>query len=303
MKRLIFILLMILTFCGCDAEETVKYDLAICDSNMTEFYEYLSEFSEENYKVEKIEFSEDVFDSFISNLNENSKGLNSITLYSKNINDSFAKKIIDFVDDKQLPVTFAFSNINNEVLKSYDKAFCITTNYAHAAEMTAERIKKLWNDKSIVDEDDNKIFTFASIKKQELSPEMQTFSDTLIAGIELYGIPMQINSDITPDTVTSGDSIVQLNKSNEALIITDSATNDYIKEYLPSGSGIELITISEGVSNKLADANFVLNCFINYSDYKVAADEIIQNFNNRQYPLIKNSFPVFDRTVFIPATI
>ncbi|MBE6894052.1 MAG: hypothetical protein E7483_00380 [Ruminococcaceae bacterium] len=305
MKRLISVLsVIVLLLCGCsEKEEIAPYDLAICDVAMSEMCEYLSSFESENYSVMTTEFSDQHIDIIISALNASSEGLNSITLYSENISEESAQKFIDFVRTKELPVTFAFTSINNEILKSYDKAFCITTNYTHAAEITAEKIKQLWADRIIIDADDNMIFTFATVKKEELSANMQNFYDTLIAGIELYGVPMQINSAISPDEVTDGNSIVSLNEANEALIVIDKTASAYINEYTPYSNGVELITISEGTANTMAETPFVLNCFIDYTDYKTAADEIVRNFNNRQYPLIDISFPVFDRTVVIPAEI
>lgn len=305
MKRLISLLFVCCLFlCGCsEKEEIVTYDLAICDVAMTEMCEYISGFESENYTVMQTEFSLQHLDVIISALNTYSEGLNSITLYSENITDESAQLFIDFVKEKRLPVTFAFSNISNETLNSYDKAFCITTNYKHAGEMTAEKIKQLWADDVIIDADDNMIFTFASVKNEEMSPDMQIFYDTLIAGIELYGVPMQINGDISPDEVTSGDSIVALNEANEALIIMDKSAAAYINDYTPYSSGVEIITITENYHNTLIESPFALHCFIDYSMYKQAADEIIRNFNNRQYPLIEISYPCIDRTIYIPATI
>ena len=305
MKRLISILITCtLLFYGCsEKEEIVQYDLAICDVAMIEMCEYLNGFQAENYHVIETEFSSEHIDEIISTLSENSDGLNSITLYSENITDETVLKFIDFVKTEQLPVTFAFSDVSNETLKSYDKAFCITTNYTHAAEITAEKIKQLWTENTIIDADSNKIFTFAVVKNEDLSPKIQAFYETVIAGIELYGVPMQINGDISPEEVISGESLVALNKSNEALIVIDKSAAEYISDYTPYSSGVELITITENYSNTLTDCSYTLNCFIDYTLYKQAADEIVRNFNNRQYPLIEMSFPCMERTVFIPANI
>lgn len=305
MRRLITILFaVVFLFCGCsEQEKVVQYDLAICDVSMDEMCDYLSGFENENYRIQMTEFSVQNLETVVNELKSNSDGLNSITLYSKNITDETAQLFIDFVKTKELPVTFAFSNISTEVLKNYDKAFCITTNYTHAAEMTAEAIKQLWADGTIIDADKNQIFTFATVKEEELSPDMQAYYDTLIAGIELYGVPMQVNSDISPDDVVSGESLTELNKNNESLIIVDKSAAAYINQYTPYSSGTELIAFTENCSNILAENSFTLHCFVDQTQYKLAADEIVQNFNNRQYPLIDISFPVIERTIYIPATI
>ena len=305
MKHLISALFLCCLFlCGCSKnDEFVQYDLAICDIVMTETCDYLNSFEDENFSVMETEVSSEHFDVIINALKTSSEGLNSITVYSKNITDDNAIQFIDFVRTKEIPVTFAFSNISAETLNSYDKAFCITTDYKHAAEMTSEKIKNLWSENIIKDADENKIFTFASVKSENLSPEMQIFFDTLIAGIELYGVPMQINSSISPAEITSGDSLVSFNESNEALIVVDKFAASYIPDYTPYSSGIELITITESYQNNPNENEYTLNCFVDYSMYKQAADEIIRNFNNRQYPLIEMSFPCIDRTVYIPATV
>lgn len=305
MRRLIPVLLAVtLFFCGCsEKEEYVPYDLTICDSSLTEMCEYLDDFEDENFHIMESEFSDGDVDILIKALNESSEGLTSVTVYSDKISDKTAQQFIDFAKKRQLPVTFALSNISTETLESYDKAFCITTNYILAGEITAEKIKELWADDVIIDADDNLIFTFATVKDEEISANMQAYYDTLIAGIELYGVPMQINSDISPDEVTDGDSLVAFNETNEALIIADKDAASYINDYTPYGGGVELITITEGTENTLSECPFVLNCFVDYTDYKLAADEIIRNYKNRQYPLIEISYPVIGKTVFIPAVI
>ena len=305
MKRLISVLFAAtLLLCGCtEKEEIVQYDLAICDVALTEMCEYLNGFEDENFEVMETEFSSAQIDVIISALKTYSDGLNSITVYSENISDETAEQFIDFVKTKELPVTFAFTDISTDILLSYDKAFCITTNYLHAAEVTAEKIRQLWSDEIIKDADKNLIFTFAPVKKEELSDNDAAFYDRLVEDIELYGVPMQINNDILPDEVTSGEKLVSFNETNEALIIMDKSAACYIGEYTPYSSGVELIAITRGHTNPLAENSYVLNCFIDYTKYKQAADEIVQNYNNRQYPLIQMSFPYLERTVFIPATI
>ena len=120
---------------------------------------------------------------------------------------------------------------------------------------------------------------------------------------KLYGVPMQINVDISPDEVTSGENLMTLNQNNEALIVLNKSASKYINEYSPYSNGIELITFTENYTNPFSENTSVLHCFVDYYAYKQVADEIIENFNNRQYPLIKISFPYIERTVFIPATV
>ena len=80
-------------------------------------------------------------------------------------------------------------------------------------------------------------------------------------------------------------AIVALNEANEALIIMDKSAAAYINDYTPYSSGVEIITITENYHNTLIESPFALHCFIDYSMYKQAADEIIRNFNNRNQQL------------------
>lgn len=305
MKKLIAILLLsIFTLCGCSAkDEVILYDLSVCDTEMAEMYAYLEQFADENHKVDSCEVTSEKSDEYLDTLKENADGLNSITVYSRNVSDEIAQNFINLAKKKNIPVTFAFSAVSDEVLASYDKAFSIETNYLHAAEMTAEKIKQLWSEGSIADADENMIFSFSVIKCGELSPETQGYYEHLIANIELYGVPMQLISEISAEDITSGESLTALKEENEALIIIDSTVLPYINQYTPYGSGVELICLSQAPQNPIEQNSFVSNCFIDYAHYKVAADEIINNYNNRQYPLIDISFPVIDKTVFIPAEI
>lgn len=307
MKKLIAILLLTIftiSLCGCSTkEEVVPYDLSVCDAEMTEMYAYLEQFADENHKVDSCEVTFDKSEEYIDALKENADGLNSITVYSRNVSDEIAQSFINLAKKKNIPVTFAFSAVSDEVLTSYDKAFSIETNYLHAAEMTAEKIKQLWSEGVIADADKNMIFSFSVVKNSELSPEMQGYYERLIADIELYGVPMQLVSEISPEEIYSAENLIALNEANEALIIIDSTALPYINQYTPYGSGVEIICLSQAPQNPIEQNSFVSNCFIDYAHYKTAADEIISNFNNRQYPLISISFPVIDRTVFIPAEI
>ncbi|MBE6887405.1 MAG: hypothetical protein E7484_03175 [Ruminococcaceae bacterium] len=304
MKKLIILLFsLIFIFSGCSTNEQPVYDLAVCNTEMTEFAEYLKGFESENYKLEKIEFSQEKLTEFTAALKENTDGLNSITFYGEGIDEELAASLIKFAKQINIPVTFAFSDISTETLTVYDKAFCITTNYTHAAEITAVKLKQLWSEGIIADSNEDQIFSFSIIKEESETDNLESYCNTLIAGIELYGIPMQINSTVSPADIADAQNLADLKVENEGIIVISPDVLPVVSQYATESENVEIITIQQGIENSFADSAYDVNCFINYKDYKLAADEIIANFNNRQYPLIESSFHVKDRTVFIPATI
>ena len=247
MRRLISVLFICCLFlCSCSKkEEFVPYDLAICDVAMTEMSEYISSFESENYTVMETEFSDGHLDVIISALKTKSNGLKSITLYSENITTETAEKFIKLVKMTNIPVIFAFSDIPTELLESYDKAFCIITDYIHAGEITAENIKHLWTNGTIVDENGDKIFTFSVVKEETLSPDYDEFYSTVINGIELYGIPMQIKNTFSPEEITDIESLGAVKSENEGIIVISDTTSDLLREYATENETIEFITIQQ----------------------------------------------------------
>lgn len=304
MKKLIILLIsLVFVFSGCSNEEQPVYDLAVCNAEMTEFSEYLAGFENENYRLENLEFTQEKLTEFITVLKENTEGLNSITFYGEGIDEEIAAAMINFAKQINIPVTFAFSDISTETLTSYDKAFCITTDYIHAAEITAVKLKQLWSEGIIADSNQDKIFSFSIVKEETEKDYFEDYYNTLIAGIELYGIPMQINATVSPADIADAQSLADLKAENEGIIVISPDALPVAALYTTESENVEIITVQQGIENSFAGSTYAANCFIDCKAYKLAADEIIANFNNRQYPLIESSFYVKDRTVFIPAII
>ena len=283
MKKLIVLLFAaVFIFSGCSKEEKPKYDLALCDSNMPQMSEYLSESETENYAVETVDFSNGQLTDYLLSIKEEQQYITSVSIYSENITDETAKQLIDFVKEENIPVILAFSDVSVETLTSYDKAFSIVTDYIHAGEITAVKLKQLWTEGIIDDSNGDQIFTFSVVKDETEKADFENFYNTVVADIELYGIPMHISGTVSPADIADTDALAALKLENEA---------------------VEIITIQQGVENSLAGKSHTLNCFVDYKSYKTAVDEILQNYNNRQYPLVESSFFVKDRTVYIPASV
>ena len=304
MKKLILCLMaIVILLSGCNKEQIPTFDLVVCDSTLNEMYTYLSDFENDSFKVKNSDINDDQVDEIKSFISENRDYITSITIYSKNITEDTAKRFISFAKQSNIPVIFAFSEISLKTLESYDKAFCITSDYIHAGEITAEEIKQLWTSGTITDTNQDKIFSFSVIKSENENQQYENFYQTLIKHIELYGIPMQINSIVSPEEITDLTTLSAFKAENEGVIVISETILPLLKEYSTENQTIGFITVQQSPENQLAENSYTLDCFIDYKNYKIAVDEILKNYNNMQYPLIELSFPVMDRTVFIPATI
>ncbi|MBE6878446.1 MAG: hypothetical protein E7488_04695 [Ruminococcaceae bacterium] len=304
MRRLISVLLVFaLVFSGCSKEEVIRYDLVICDNSLSEVSEFLNSFESETYIVETADFASLNADEILAVYRENIKSVNSITVYSENISDETAAAFISFAEDAKVPVIFSIADMSAEVLESYDKAFSIKTDYTHAAEMAAEKMTEYWKKHIILDSDDNLIFKFAVVKDAELSADMQDFLDTLIADIELYGIPMQLSETVISDDISSAEELEELKHENEGIIVISDGILPLIAEYSAENDGVEIITVTNNTENDFSGDFTVLNCFVDYTQYKKAADELVDNYNNREYLLNDISFPYIEKAIYIPATV
>ena len=304
MRRLIPLLLAFaLLFTACSKEETVRYDLVVCDSALTAVGEYIDSFENEGCRVEKMDFDAEQISGLFASIKESEDAVNSLTVYSEDISAEICDVLMAFAKKENIPLIFSIADVSAEVLESYDKAFCIKTDYTHAAEIAAEKMTEYWKKDIIIDSDENLIFKFAVVKDAELSADMQNFLDTLIADIELYGIPMQHSATVNSEDITSAADLEKLKSENEGIIVISDKVLPFIGEYSADDDGVEIITVTDNTENDFSGDFTVLNCFVDYTQYKAAADEIIGNYNSREYLLKDFSFPYIDKTIYIPATI
>jgi len=292
-----------LVFSGCSKEEVIRYDFVVYDNALDEIGEYLESFENESYIVEKFDIISGNINDLFTNYEEDIKNINSITVYSDNISDDNANFILSFAKKENIPVVFAVADVSEEIFSAYDKVYSVNTDYTHAAEIAAEKMTDYWKDNIIIDSDENLIFKFAVVKDEELSADMQKFHDTLIADIELYGIPMQLNETVISDDISSAEDLENLKENNEGIIVISDEVLPFVAEYSSEDDGVEIITVTNDTDNAFSGDFTVLNCFVDYTQYKKAVDELIENFNNREYMLSNLSFPYIEKTIYIPATI
>ncbi|MEG0091158.1 MAG: hypothetical protein RR846_07205 [Oscillospiraceae bacterium] len=305
MKHIIVIFLAVMAICftSCaQGEKPVKYNTTICDSELSQIFNEIKSTRSPENKIEFQDFSKyDLLDFISSTTDEN---LLSLTVCSEKLSDDDVLEIISFVRAKNIPVIFICQSVDNKVLATYDKAFCITTDYVYAAEVFAGDMFARWRDGSIVDRDENKIFSFTVLKEETSPPYLDTFYKLLVENLEIYGIPLQLNEEVFPSTEEVSGILEADKATNEGfLIFSDDILNAAVESYQPIGEGLELFSIYRGTANKYADYSDGKICYIDYLQYFAARDEIIKNYTNRLYPLSELSFPVNNKTVYIPPTI
>lgn len=305
MKRLIFtiVTVMLLCFTGCTPKEKpISYDVTICDSNFPQIFSALKPTRTPENKIEFQDFTKYNILEYINAICD--ENVLSITIYSEFLTSEDIASIVSFVKARNIPIIFALQNILPETLETYDKAFCVTTDYIYAAEIFAGKILSSWKDGLIHDRDENKIFAF-SVLKDETSPDyLSTFYTNLVHNIEIYGIPLQQNEEVYPTLEETGGVLEASKGGNEGFIILSPEMLAIASaEYAPVGDGIELLSIYRGTENIYASYTSGQVCFVDYLQYFDAVKEIINNYAKHEYPLAELSFPVKNKTVYISPTI
>ncbi len=286
-------------FTGCTEPRLPSYDLNIISPSFEEIYRYYSpkESETEKYrKINAVQYSELINE-------ENINLIKSITVVDDALSDETAAEITAFCKEKNIPVFFLLKDIKSDILDSYDKAYCLTANYTYIGEKFAEKINEIWQT-SLKDRNSDKIFTFTVIKPESFTDIYRDFYSRLIEYIELLGIPLQQLDEIF---LTRGDvfSYCDNNKNtNEAFFILQS---DYLsaltEAYQPAGDGVEILGIYFGVKNIYTDRAYMQLCFINYTEYFEARDEILTNIDNHTYPFENIKHSIIDKTIHIEPTI
>lgn len=309
-KTLLTFCVCFILFTGCsENKKQVKYDLTICDSNLTELNSYLDTFSSENYHIETFDFSHGSVVEFIKSVIDNNNNdenisyfINSLVIYSENIIDDQAVNVINFAKKHNIPVIFAMSQISHDILSKYDKSYCIVTDYNHASETTAKKIFDMWKNSIIIDRDEDKILTFSVLKDATLPPHLELFYNSLIENIELYGVPLHKTEEINISDVASIDIFNDIINKVEGVIVISNSHLSFINEYTKDSEGINIIAYNQGSDNSYTSP-YSSVCFVDYNNYKKATDELINNFNNKKHLAENISFPYTDTTISIPATI
>ena len=302
MKRLISFLLvftLILSFCGCQKEEIITYDLTVFSPSFENVYNHYS--PQQTEKEKYILSNAASYSEFITE--ESRPAIESLTICDENISTETAQEIADICKEMNIPVFFMMSDISKEVTESYDKAFCISADYTYIGEIFAEKINSLWEE-TIVDKDSDHIFTFSVIQPETLSGIQQAFYDSLIKNIELLGIPLEMLEQIY---LSKGDVLgycTDNQKNNEGFIILDSSYLSVFPEnYEPQKEGIEILGIEFGVENPYTEYPYMLLCFIDYTQYISARDAVMENLDAKVYPFKNLEYNIIDKNIYIQPII
>lgn len=297
---LFLVFLLIFSLCGCSQkEEITSYNLNLISPSFADVHSYYAPKASDSEKY--ILTSSRAYEKY---LNEERKDvINSLTICDDNISDETAQEIIAKCSQFNIPVFFLMNDIPQEIIQSYDKAFCISADYTYIGELFAEKINTLWED-TIIDKDGNRIFTFSVITPATLTNIQQAFYDSLIANIELLGIPLQQNEEIH---LSKGDVLsycTDNKKTNEAFIILDSKyLNVFPENYVPHKSGIEILGMEFGVENHYSDYPYMYLCFIDYTQCFNAKNAVMINIDSKAYPFKDIEYSIIDKTIYIQPTI
>lgn len=301
MKKLILLLLAVmLCFAGCSSKEIPTYTLAICDQDYEQLCTYMSQQQNETFKAENVHFSAEILAQKAQEIADNKDNIRCISVYG-NVSEETALLFVDAAKEKDIPVVFAFGSVSDDVLLSYDKAVCIKTNYTHAAEISAVKIKELWADGHIADRDENMIMSFAGITDD--SSATREYYNALVKNIELYGVPMQHNGTVLPNSINEQESWDAFMVNNEFVIVCHSFMHHALSEYTTDSGKKEFLIFDTTNDGTVRDRDFAVNCYIDFKYYKQAVDEVAANFEQRTFLFADLSYPYIDKTIYIPAEI
>ena len=298
-KLLIFSVLLCFGFTACASEEIPHYNLNIISPAFERVYNHYkgNESDTEKYVLD----SANNYTEIITE--ENAEFIKSITVCDDSISKESAQEIINIANEENIPVFFMMNDIDKDIIASYDKAFCISSDYTYIGELFATYINNIWLT-DIVDRDNDQIFSFSVIKPETMSDIQQLFYDSLIKNIELLGIPLHQVEELF---LSKGDvlSYCEEHKTeNEAYIILDSHyLNLFPEEYSPVGDGVEIIGIDFAHENNYAESPFMKVCLIDYNEYFNARDIILKNIEDKVYPFENLELNVIDKNIYIKPTI
>lgn len=304
MKRILAILsvfLLLFCFTSCKKEEIPRFNLWLYDKEFTDLSEKLKDNSDVNNQRLIEDFNNINLNELIStSVNEYTLSLN---IFSKNIYPENVELLLSVAKEKDIPLIFCGQKISDDLLKSYDKAFCIIADYQYAGELFAGKILESWKDGTLSDRNKNKIFAFSSISEEDISPDLATFKSSFINYIEVLGIPLQVNDDTVLLPEQMQEYLSANKKENEAFIVIGQNNLSASAEYTPVGSGVEILTFYDGIENIYAETPFISLCFVDHNKYNEAALKIIKNISNHEYPFEEIGYPVNGKTVYITPSV
>ena len=282
-------------FSGCK-EKGPTYDTIIFYHDDITVYHKFSSGESENEKYFLLEEGRGITDFDRDKLSHS----DSLTIFATDIPADDAEWAVKYCDRKNIPVFFMNCEVDKELIDSYDKAFCIKTDFLYAGEVFANHIKDIWKE-GLSDNDENQIFSFAVITPETVPADYQAFYDSFLKEIELIGIPLEQKDMIF---LSRGDVLPYCNENQgecEAFILL---SQEYLalayQEYEPYGEGVEILGMSMGnhISNE-----FINTCYIDFADYFLARNIVLNNIKNKLYPFTDFDYSFIDKNIYIQPVI
>lgn len=299
MAKILFTIFMCFSLTGCSQEEIIEYNLNIVSPSFENVYLHYkdSESDTDKYVMQSAAGYSELFTE------ETLPRIKSVTVCDENISSDTAQAIVDICKTENIPVFFLMNDIDREIISSYDKAFCISADYTYIGEMFATKINEMWENE-IIDKNGDHIFTFSVVQPETMNNIQQRFYESVIANIELLGIPLEQLDEIYLSRGDVFNYCTENKKKNESFFILESSYLSVFPDaYEPYGEGVEILGIEFDVENVYADYPYMKLCFIDYSLYFDARDAVITNIENKVYPFKDLDYSIIDKYMYIQPVI
>ena len=132
MKRIALFLIFLLSFSlyGCSQKEEIPhYNLNLISPSLADVHSHYATKAADDEKY--ILTSSLSYEEYLTE--ERMPVLNSLTICDENLTNETAQEIINICSQYDTPVFFLMNDVPQEILQSYDKAFCIFIPYVQPA--------------------------------------------------------------------------------------------------------------------------------------------------------------------------
>ncbi len=298
MKKLYFLILSLIltfTFTSCKEQEDVSYNLAFINSNDSAIAQYANTL--ENYITIDLYLMQTSPFEYLSNT-EDLSSIENIIIFDETINDILATDILELIKPYDIPVSFAFANINEETLNSYDKAYNFEIDYTYMGEVLAEIADNLWTNIG-VDSNSSKLLEFSSVGYNNQNENEKTLYSSFVRNIELLGIPYSIIDEQYVTVSSDATTILAEATKSEVILILDNNLLNYVTPNYTNSA--PLISWNFSTVNPYSENANIL--FVDYTNIFTTSEKIFENIENASYPFEDISLYIKGKTIYLSPKI
>ncbi len=297
MKKLTYLILLFaisLFLTSCQKQETPSFSIAFINSSDNAILDYAND-NLENYAVVDLNNSEYSASYYLERIEDYSI-INSIMVFDETVDDNLASELIEFIKPHNVPISFAFANLSEDTLNSYDKAYNFTLDYTYMGEVLAKKADALWTSGTL-DTNSSLLLEFSSLGYSNQNENEIELYTSFVKNIELLGIPYSILSEDYIDVPEQAVVILSENTKSETIVILD---NQLLNEVYQSYTGAApLIGFNFSTLDRYTDSSIL---FVDYSNYFDTSLKIFENIENKIYPFTDISLPLEGKTFYLTPT-